>query len=121
MRDGAGELFGVLTFVREGLWTLKATAESADIVKVEVSDATGSVVVTDGVSSELVAEAVRCMGSEFFSAGEHLEMRLEPGADCVLAVLCCLGVLLFSNTPTIPHSKPLAGASRPRSPAESSC
>lgn len=105
VRNGEEDIFGVLTFVRVGNWTLKTDA--GDLLHLNVNELTGEVVLREGSSPRLCAEAARCMESEFFGQGDHLEMRLEPGTDSVLIVLCILGVILFGSPN--PNPLPLTG------------
>lgn len=41
--------------------------------------------------------AARCLDSAFFTNNEHLEIRVSPGMDAVLALLCILGVVVFGS------------------------
>jgi len=109
VRDSEADLFGVLTFEDFGLWALKM--KDGDLIHVQTNETTGEIWVRDSSSSETIAEAVRCLDSELFSIGDHLEVRLEPGADSVLVVICILGVILFGSSTPLPQALPLSTGS----------
>lgn len=100
--NSEADLFGVLTFEGKSLWTLKM--EDGDLLQVQVNDATGEISVRESGTLQGIAEAVRCVESELFPAGDHVEMRLEPGADSVLVVLCILGLILFGTSTPLPQA-----------------
>jgi len=49
-----------------------------------------------------LAKASRCCESDFFEGVEYLEVRVNPGVDAVLVLLCVLAVILFGGGQGLP-------------------
>merc|ERR1712107_558909 len=50
-----------------------------------------------GADRSELACAGRCIKNNSFADGEHLQVRVSPGMDAVLALLCVLGVVIFGH------------------------
>jgi len=72
-----------------------------DVMTVIPSSSSGQLQLYAGSSGDLLAQASRSSDGEGIFAPEDLEVRVTPGMDAVLAILCVVSAALFAEGPTL--------------------
>lgn len=106
IRGDSGQKYGVVTPTSKGQYSL--ICEGTPMIYLNFDNKSGRLLLYSAVDSALVAHASRCSKSDYFTAGEHLEIRASPGVDAVLILCCVLSVLLFSGGVQLPAISPMA-------------
>lgn len=68
-----------------------------EVLKLNFDESTSQLILAAAAGGEQLACASRCVQSEFFTNVEHLEVRVNPGVDAVLALLCVIGAVVFGS------------------------
>lgn len=71
-----------------------------DVMTVMTSRSTGQLQLYAGSSGDMLAQASRSGDGEGIFAAEDLEVRVTPGMDAVLAILCVISAALFAEGST---------------------
>lgn len=71
-----------------------------DDVMTVVTSSSGQLQLYAGSSGDLLAQASRSADGERIFAPEDLEVRVTPGMDAVLAILCVVSAALFADGPS---------------------
>lgn len=81
-----------------------------DFISLSLSEQTSQLVLHTVMGDNQLACASRCLQSEMLPDVDHLEVRVSPGADAVLVLLCVLGAVIFSPGPNseLPMRQPPA-------------
>lgn len=77
----------------------------SDVMTVITNAGSGLLQLYAGSSGDMLAQAARSSEGENIFAAEDLEVRVTPGMDAVLALLCVVSSVLFCDSPT-PFSAP---------------
>mmetsp|Transcript_76596 Transcript_76596/g.212787 ORF Transcript_76596/g.212787 Transcript_76596/m.212787 type:complete len:536 (-) Transcript_76596:163-1770(-) len=71
------------------------THQGREVMQLAFDSQSSQLILTSAFDGSTLACASKCMESDFFQQVEHLEVRVYPGVDAVLALLCIIGVLIF--------------------------
>lgn len=80
-----------------------------DVMTVITNASSGQCQLYAGSNGDMLAQASRSGDGEGIFAAEDLEVRVTPGMDAVLALLCVVSAVLFGHGPTafaFPPSRP---------------
>lgn len=88
--------YGTVMPLDEGRFSLLHTETNRELFTIVYMREEGHILLQswDGT---MVSAACRCCDSEFFTGTDHLEVRVYPGFDAVLALCCFLGIVVFGK------------------------
>jgi len=97
LKGSRGKHYGWLCPIANG-YGLRCDED--DVMTVIASSSSGQLQLYAGSSGDLLAQASRSGDGEGIFAPEDLEVRVTPGMDAVLAILCVVSAVLFAEGPT---------------------
>jgi len=103
VRGTGGKHYGDLRPSGVGCFSL--FTETHEVLQLSNDKSTGQLLLYIPADSNPIAKAARCVESTFFSGVEHLEVRVNPGVDAVLVLVCVLAVVLFGGGASLPSGR----------------
>lgn len=97
LRGNRGKQYGVLRPISTG-YMLRCGTD--DVMRVMTNSSSGQCQLFAGNSGDMMAQASRSSDAEGIFDPEDVEVRVTPGMDAVLAILCVVSAVLFSRGPT---------------------
>lgn len=97
------KVYGTVTTVGQGIFTLIHSDSGREVFTLTYMADDGHILVLapDGT---MISAACRCEKSSISEGLDHLEVRVYPGFDAVLALCCILGLVCFGNVVLAPGS-----------------